>query len=174
MACSMMLHTSGDYLFGKCLRGKLVRKGVRQPFFWAVPRYPFYEELLFENLVEIADRMHRPTFLIPTRARAQRFLPARWLPRPMSNSSSGRLVKEVMARAGVPRDEVQKLCFNSCRRFLPTVGNVLQLPRHTCQAIGNWVEVEVKDQAEVPPSTHVRPLFRRQGPKQRYGETAGT
>ena len=56
-----------------------------------------------------------------------------------------RLLRQVFLETGMAQQDVVKLTYNTCRRFLPTVANVLQLSRHDCQAIGNWVEDEISD-----------------------------
>ena len=150
------LHASPDYLYGHCAKGKLRRRGKRLPFFWAVPRPAFFPAPTFDVIVQLAERMGKPAFLIPTLVAATRKVPAHWAARPMSHAMSARLVRRSLARAGVPARELTGACFGTCRRFLPTAAQVLQFDRQTCQAVGNWVEREgvPADLPSAPMSVH--------------------
>ena len=72
----------------------------------------------------------------------------RWLPKPMGYQMTIRLIRQVFEQIGLQNVKVDDLTFNTCRRFLPTLGNVLGLTRHEAQAVGNWVEDPCRDQAK--------------------------
>ena len=42
---------------------------------------------------------------------------------------------------GTPAEDASSAGYNRLRRFLPTLGNCLRLPRTEMQALGNWVEI---------------------------------
>ena len=58
----------------------------------------------------------------------------------MSHTMAMKIIRQVYIDVGMGQRVVQGLTYNTCRRFLPTLGNVLDITRHEAQALGNWVE----------------------------------
>ena len=125
--------------FGKCEQAKCRRKGVRPPFHWAVPHLPCLS-LSFQFIVDLAERMNHPSFIIPARAQAPGLAARRWLPYPMGHTMALRILRRVVQEAGLSESQAAGLSYNTCRRFLPTVANVFQVDRSSAQALGSWVE----------------------------------
>ena len=130
-----------DFIHGWCPKGKSRRRGTRPPFAWTVPR-PTFIKGTFEFVITAAERMQFPDFVIPARAKTRCMPTRRWLPRPMGHMMLMRVLRQVAKAAGLPQADTERLTFNTLRRFLPTIANVTQMPKHECQAIGNWVEDE--------------------------------
>ena len=51
-----------------------------------------------------------------------------------------RILRRVLQAAGLGEAEAGKYSYNSCRRFLPTLVNILGFSREEAQAVGNWVD----------------------------------
>ena len=51
------------------------------------------------------------------------------------------LLRQVMAATGWDQQQLGTLSFNSMRRFLPTLTDVLRCDRDTAQAVGSWQEI---------------------------------
>ena len=94
----------------------------------------------FSFLKDLADSMSTPPFIVPAMAKKRGIAIKRWLPKPMGYQMTIRLIRQVFRQIGLQNVKVDDLTFNTCRRFLPTLGNVLGLTRHEAQAVGNWVE----------------------------------
>ena len=139
LSVSTVTGNTDDFIFGRCPQGKCRRRGTRPPFDWAIPR-PSCIPGAFSFILEVAERMDFPSFVIPARAKARRIPTRRWLPHPMGHRMAMRIIRQVFADAGMDKSHAEQMTFNTCRRFLPTLANVLQFSRHDCQAIGNWVE----------------------------------
>ena len=71
----------------------------------------------------------------------------------MAHTMAMRLVRQAFLDVGMQQAEVNSLTFNTCRRFLPTLANVLQYSRHESQAVGNWVEDPSNEQGRRPGSS---------------------
>ena len=71
----------------------------------------------------------------------------------MAHTMAMRLLRQAFVDVGMQQEEVGRLTFNTCRRFLPTLANVLQYSRHDSQAIGNWVEDPSSEQKGRPGSS---------------------
>ena len=144
LAISTVTGHTEEFVFGHCPQGKARRRGTRPPFSWAVPRPPFIPAS-FAFLLEAAEKMGFPSFVIPARAKTRMMPTRRWLPQPMGHMMTMRVIRQVFEQTGMGKAETGKLTFNTCRRFLPTVAKVFQYTRHEAQAIGNWVEDAGKD-----------------------------
>ena len=142
MMISTITGETADFVFGTCPVGKARRKGRRPPFDWAVPR-PACVEQAFSFLLDLAEKLKNPPFAIPARAKTRRLPTRKWLPEPMSYQMAVRIIRQCMVDCGVPGEVAGELTFNSCRRFLPTLGGIFGASRHEAQAIGNWVEDEM-------------------------------
>ena len=152
---SSLTQSTEEYLFGRCVQGKSKVKGVRPPFFWAVPKLPNLPDC-FDFLQEVAEKMHYPSFIVPARV-AQVGTPVRrWLPHPMGHTMTLRILRRVLVAAGVDEGDAAQYSFNSCRRFLPTLSAVLGFTREESQAIGNWVDDPARGaEAAAPPTMSV-------------------
>ena len=147
MACVRRLHLSKSklvdgaegFIMGVCSQGKSKVKGVRPPFTWAVPRLSCLPHC-FDFLEDLAQRMGHPSFVIPARVALLGTPARRWLPQAMGHTMTLRILRRVLGAAGVQGSEVEKLSYNSLRRFVPTLGQVFVLSQPECQAIGNWVD----------------------------------
>ena len=80
-----------------------------------------------------------PAFQAGTTRR--KFVARKWLQKPMLNHQWVTLLRQVMAAAGWAQPSLGTLSFNSMRRFLPTLADVLRCDRDTAQAVGSWQEV---------------------------------
>eukprot|EP00434_Breviolum_minutum_P017681 symbB.v1.2.015606.t1/scaffold1172.1/size134038/3 len=82
--------------------------------------------------------------------------------KPMSRSRFLELLRGTLLEVGVPREEATSAGYNRLRRFLPTLGNCLQLDKQSMQSLGNWVEIPAgggpqpatKEKATIDMSTH--------------------
>ena len=59
------------------------------------------------------------------------------------------LLKQIASRAGWDDRSLSVLSYNSMRRFLPTLANVLRFPSEIAQAIGNWQETPQGEEVAV-------------------------
>ena len=141
LSISTITGATADYVFGNCPVGKARRKGRRPSFDWAVPR-PGGVDQAFSFLLELAEKLKNPPFVVPARAKTRRMPTRKWLKEPMSYQMAVRIIRQCMVDSGVPSSRAGVLTYNSCRRFMPTLGGILGASRHEAQAIGNWVEEE--------------------------------
>ena len=61
---------NADFIFGHCPQGKCRRRGTRPPFSWAIPR-PFFLKDAFAFVLQAAERMGFPDFVVPARAKTR-------------------------------------------------------------------------------------------------------
>ena len=149
LAISTLTDYTEQFVMGYCPEGKMRRGGSRPPFAWAVPRPSFLPDA-FTFLADLAARMEYPSFVVPALAKIRMKPIKKWQEQPMTHNMAMRLIRHVFLNIGMPRANVEELTFNTCRRFLPTLGNVLGLSRHDTQAIGNWVEDQQRIDSKVP------------------------
>ena len=99
---------------------------------------------LFRFLVDVILRWERPPFMVPAfkaGTTRRKFVARKWLQQPMLNHQWVTLLRQVMAAAGWAQQSLGTLSFNSMRRFLPTLADVLRCDRDTAQAVGSWQEI---------------------------------
>ena len=146
---SRLIKVHHKYLEFWCTRGKSRKKGARPPFSWTCPDVQWHGWSLqaclrdfFQNEC-LSDR----NFLWPALKLSPEDL---WelcdstpfvVTRPMSRSRFLELLRGGLLQVGVPREEANCAGYNRLRRFLPTLGNCLQVDRDSMQSLGNWVEI---------------------------------
>ena len=157
LAISTFVDLSELFFQGYCPEGKARRRGTRPPFTWAVPCPGFVPDV-FDFLRDLAVRLKNPPFVIPALTKARMQPLRKWSPEPMQHTMGIRIIRRVFESLGVPGQAVKGLTFNSCRRFLPTMGNLLGLSRHEAQALGNWVEDPTDDREGTSTRTPVMPM----------------
>ena len=64
-ARSTLQSRTSSMLSAHCAKGKKVRKGARPPYTWALPLMPDMHEDLFDFIVGMLERWHRPPFFVP-------------------------------------------------------------------------------------------------------------
>ena len=158
LARSSLRSTDDSRMTAFCPKGKRVRKGARPPYSWAVPLLPQIPASLFKFLTDIITRWETPPFIVPAfqaGTTRRKFLARKWLQKPMLNHQWVKLLRQVMAAAGWAQPELSTLSFNSMRRFLPTLADVLRVDRDTAQAVGSWQEIP---QGEGSAGRAIRPM----------------
>ena len=144
LAISSLKSHDSSRITAFCPKGKRVRKGTRPPYSWAVPLLPEIPASLFKFLTDIITRWETPPFVVPAfqaGTTRRKFVARKWLQKPMLNHQWVTLLRQVMAAAGWAQPLLSTLSFNSMRRFLPTLADVLRCDRDTAQAVGSWQEV---------------------------------
>ena len=157
LATSTFVDLSERFLQGHCPEGKARRRGTRPPFMWAVP-CPRFLPHAFDFLRDLAVRLHYPPFVVPALNKTRMQSLRRWAAEPMQHTMGIRIIRRAIANLGFPEQAVQELTFNSCRRFLPTLGNLLGISRHDAQALGNWVEDPTDDRDGISSRVPVMPM----------------
>ena len=143
-ARSALQQTSGHAWISYCSKGKSVRKGARPPYAWGVPILPQMGSDFFDFLHAILKRWDTPPFLVPAfkaGTTRRKFNARRWLQQPMSNRQWVACLRQVAVAIGWAPEDTQALSYNSMRRFLPTLGDVLRFSADDSQALGSWQEL---------------------------------
>ena len=146
---SKMIAAHPKFLEFECSRGKARKKGARPSYRWATPEVEFQGWSLCSTLRDFFGHECLPTasFLWPSLQLSASEL---WeltdvtpfdAARPMSRSRFLELLRGALGEMGTPAEDAASAGYNRLRRFLPTLGNCLRLPRTEMQAIGNWVEI---------------------------------
>ena len=139
---SSLQEVTSDTLYAHCAEGKRRRLGTRPPYSWAVPRPPFLGPEPFAQIVEVNCQLGSPGFLIPSLADAKGHFPARkWQRKAMPHRQWVAIIRRVASDIGKDSTESAEFTYNSARRFLPTVANVLGFGPDIRQAIGSWEEL---------------------------------
>ena len=60
-----------------------------------------------------------------------------WTNEPMSGNRFINIVQSLAMKAGLPKEEASKLSYNSLRKFLPTLGEVLDFDDSEMQSLSN-------------------------------------
>ena len=136
-----------------CSLGKSREGGARRPFPWKVPRFlaskkdvlgplvPFFQELYEVNP---EAQFVVPDIELPRVGGGPGMLceGAHWLPeRPMPERKFLELMRGVLLQAGVPLQEASEASYNTLRRFLPSVAEVLGFDDPELQSLSNWAEI---------------------------------
>ena len=146
---SRLVKVHVNYLEFYCSKGKSRRQGARPPFHWCCPDVQWQGWSLQACLQDFFQNECLPSsqFLWPALKLSPEDL---WevcdstpfvLTRPLSRSRFLELLRGSLLQLGVPREEATLAGYNRLRRFMPTLGNCLQLDRDSMQSLGNWVEI---------------------------------
>ena len=149
MQRSRMIASYDGYIEFDCRQGKARRKGARPAYRWATPEVEFQGWSLCSTLRDFYGHECLPgaTFLWPALQLSATEL---WeltdvtpfdASKPMSRSRFLELLRGAIGEMGAPQEDAASAGYNRLRRFLPTLGNCLRLPRTEMQALGSWVEI---------------------------------
>ena len=143
-ARSQLISHTTTMISAHCSKGKRVKQGSRPPYTWAVPLMPEVGDCVFKTVIRLLEQWQRPLFFVPAfkaGTTRRRFRARQWQQRPMLNHQWVTILKQAAVTAGWDAANLGALSYNSMRRFLPTVANVLRFSEHTAQAIGSWQEL---------------------------------
>jgi len=167
---SRLVKVHPKYLEFRCSQGKHRKNGARPAFHWVCPDVKWHGWSLQACLQDFFQNETLPNaqFLWPGLKLTAEDL---WevcdstpftVGKPLSRSRFLELLRGTLLEVGVPREEATSAGYNRLRRFLPTLGNCLQLDKQSMQSLGNWVEIPAgggpqpatKEKATIDMSTH--------------------
>ena len=143
-ARSQMQRITDTMLTAHCAKGKKVSKGARPPYTWALPILPCMGDDFFKFLADLLHRWQHPPYLVPAfqaGTTRRKFMARGWQQKPMLVHQWVSLLKQVATATGWCVDDLGALSYNSMRRILPTMTNVLGFPDNVAQAVGSWQEI---------------------------------
>ena len=144
---SMLLRSSPSALIGFCSMGNARVGGRRQGFEWRAPRFLMESHDTLGPLTAFYQTLYTQlpsaTFLIPDweLKRGRLTADAPWQPRPMQQPKFLELLRGVLLDAGYGETGAQRASYNTLRRFLPSLGEVLGFDDKEAQSISNWAEI---------------------------------
>ena len=132
-----------------CQQGKARKKGARPAYGWALPEWCWEGHGVGRILEDFYRHEVLATagFLVPALQLAADNL---WevtettplvLGKPMSRGRFLEIFRGALMQCGLDTHSAKGATFNRLRRFLPTLGNVLEISDVDAQAVGNWTEV---------------------------------
>ena len=131
-----------------CSQGKARKKGSRPAYNWGAPEVLFRGHSLAKVLGDFYRlEMPEADFLLPALSLQAVDLweltenTAFIIDRRMSRGRFLEIFRGCLSQAGLDMESSKTAGFNRLRRFLPTLGNVMELDPMAMQAIGSWTEV---------------------------------
>ena len=149
MQRSSLVRCAEDHLEFRCSQDKSRRQGARPAYNWVTPEVSWQGWSLVATLKDFYSNELLPEcgFLWPALRLTSEDL---WeitdmtpftASRAMSRARFLELLRGALLEMKVENTAAQTAGYNRLRRFLPTLGNVLQLDRESMQALGSWMEV---------------------------------
>ena len=149
MQRSTLIQAHKDFLEFRCSQGKSRRQGARPAYNWSAPEVKFQGWSLCATLKDFYTHEALPEvgYLWPALRLSAEDL---WevhdstpfeAAKPMARSRFLELLRGTLVEAGVEPGEATTAGYNRLRRFMPTLGNCLQIDKDSHQAIGSWTEI---------------------------------
>ena len=155
-----MIRITPEAIAGYCSTGKSRKGGRRQGFEWRAPRYLAEGEDTLGPLAldysELYSSSPEAAYLIPDveLVNGQLAPSSRTLRSPMSQARFLELLRGLLLDAGYTEDMSHRVTFNTLRRFLPSLGEVLGLEDREAQCISNWAELAKGVRGRQAQATH--------------------
>ena len=143
----------------RCTLGKNRISGTRAPFdFWTPSRLSKDDDTLRDLIVFYEGR--RST-LVPDIQMESGVIneTSGWRSRPMPGKKFIQALRTFAEMAGVGHEDAKGLTFNTLRRFLPTLGEAVDLSPPELQSLSNWVESVKTTERQKPRASN--PIYLR-------------